>query len=148
VCGRKWAKRAKGMSAPAQQLTFVGRAARYIATPPTDPSAAAAELATLLELRDNILEALPEADRGHFSIQEQDLRGRLKEWYQGMAAAPGAAGSPGVSAISLASVGDMLAEEADWEDVLADVAQLLLGYPLKVQVPLDREGRPDFMDAW
>jgi hypothetical protein len=143
VCGSKWSKRAKGMSAPGQQLTFVGRAARYIATPPTDPAAAAAELAALLELRGQILEALPEADRGHFSIQEADLRGRLKDWYQSMAAGPA-----GVSAISLASVGDMLAEEADWEDVLADVAKLLLGYPLKVQVPLDREGRPDFMDAW
>jgi hypothetical protein len=138
------------MAAPAEQLTFVYRAARYIATPPTDPAAAGAELAALLELRDKILEALPEEDRGHFSISDQDLRGRLRDWYQRLAAAGGGegGGEPRSSAISLATVGEALAEDATWEDVLAEVAKLLLGYGLRVQLPLDRDNNPDFADAW
>jgi hypothetical protein len=131
----------------------VYRAARYIANPPTDPAASASELAALLELRGQILEALPEEDRGHFSISDTDLRGRLRDWYQRLAAgaapAAGAGGQePRSSAISLATVGEALAEDATWEDVLADVAKLLLGYGLRVQLPLDRDNNPDFADAW
>jgi hypothetical protein len=140
------------MAAPAEQLTFVYRAARYIATPPTDPAAAVAELAALLELRDKILEALSEEDRGHFSISDQDLRGRLRDWYQRLEAAAAGGGEgggePRSSAISLATVGEALAEDATWEDVLAEVAKLLLGYGLRVQLPLDRDNNPDFADAW
>jgi hypothetical protein len=74
VCGRKWKRRALGMSAPAEQLQFVWHAARYIAmsskfataASPSAEDAAdhAAALADELEklntLRSTILEELLE----------------------------------------------------------------------------------------
>lgn len=45
-------------------------------------------------------------------------------------------------------VGDALAEDADWSDWLATVMRLLHGYPMRLQLPLDKNGKPDFMDAW
>lgn len=41
-----------------------------------------------------------------------------------------------------------LQDDAVWEDWLHSVMNLLLGYPIHVQLPLDAYGRPDFMDAW
>jgi hypothetical protein len=41
----------------------------------------------------------------------------------------------------------LLQADADWEDWLAAVMQLLLGFPMRLQLPLDRNGQPDFMDA-
>jgi hypothetical protein len=70
------------MSAPAAQLQFVWRAARYVslcAKPtPSDSTEAAAltqaksdELSKLTRLREQVLEVLPEDHRGHLSINEQ-----------------------------------------------------------------------------
>lgn len=41
-----------------------------------------------------------------------------------------------------------LQDDAVWEDWLESVMKLLLGFPIHVQLPLDADGRPDFMDAW
>jgi hypothetical protein len=40
-----------------------------------------------------------------------------------------------------------LQEDANWEDWLAAVMRLLLGFPMRLQLPRDRYGQPDFMDA-
>lgn len=45
-------------------------------------------------------------------------------------------------------MGDALADDADWSDWLATVMRLLHGYPMRLQLPLDKDGKPDFMDAW
>lgn len=117
VCGKKWSKRAIGMTAPTEQLQFVWLAARCLslcAKPnPTDPTVTAqlaqdkAEaLEKLLKLRADIVEALPDAAAGHFDIREQELKQMAEE-----AAAWGAAGGSdgaAVNAISLDSVGDAL----------------------------------------
>lgn len=110
VCGSKWTKRALGMAAPAQQLEFVWRTARYVAglrSHATAPStagdeggAAAGELGGLLELRERILEELPPEQRGHFSISPDDINALAISAAEG--AAPDASGP--VSAISLESV--------------------------------------------
>lgn len=39
-------------------------------------------------------------------------------------------------------------DDAMWEDWLAAVMRLLLGFPLTVQLPKDKLGNPDFMDCW
>lgn len=117
VCGKKWSKRAIGMTAPGEQLQFVWRAARYISlctqAAPAGPEQAAQlskskadELDRLLKLRETIVEALPESAAGHFSINEQSLKQMAEE-----AAAWGnseGGGAAAVSAISLESVGDAL----------------------------------------
>ena len=41
----------------------------------------------------------------------------------------------------------LLQVDADWEDWLAAVMRLLLGFPMRLQLPLDRYEQPDFMDA-
>jgi hypothetical protein len=41
----------------------------------------------------------------------------------------------------------LLQAGADWQDWLAAVMRLLLGFPMRLQLPLDRYGQPDFMDA-
>jgi hypothetical protein len=41
-----------------------------------------------------------------------------------------------------------LQDDAVWEDWLHSVMRLLLGSPILVQLPLDINGKPDFMDAW
>jgi hypothetical protein len=78
VCGRKWKRRALGMSAPAEQLQFVWHAARYIAmcskfataaAPSSQDAAARAsalaeELEQLRSLRAAIIEQLPEEQVG------------------------------------------------------------------------------------
>ncbi|WIA35205.1 hypothetical protein OEZ86_003668 [Tetradesmus obliquus] len=150
VCGSKWQKRALGMTAPAEQLQFVWHAARYIAlcskvNTSTEAVEAAAELSKLQELRDSILEQLPAEQRGHFSVTLEDVKAAAAT---AAAAAAGSTAMPSVSAISWESVGDVLAVDADWEDWLAAVMRLLLGFPMRLQLPLDRNGQPDFMDAW
>lgn len=111
------------MTAPAQQLQFVWRAARYLplcAKPIPEEPLQAAQLARgkafdldkLLKLQAEIVEALPETAAGHFNIREQKLRQMAEE-----AAAWGAAGDTGgasVSAISLESVGDALQVRPVW----------------------------------
>ena len=165
VCGTKWSKRALGMAAPCEQLQFVWSAARLLARaagapglPPLNATALDAELVALGTLRCAILDALPPESRGHFSLGERDVwelvaaaarldaSGGCSGAAAGEAAAAAAAGA--ASCISLATVGDALAEEADWEDWLASVGRLLQGWPARLALPLDREGRPDFMDAW
>lgn len=133
VCGRKWTRRAIGMSAPAEQLQFVWRAARYISlcakpTPSNATAAAAqagkqsAELSKLAQLRTQVVEALPAGQRGHFCVSESDLK-RLGEEAAAWAAAGGAAGSSAaVSAISLATVGEAL-----------EVRAVLAGAPWRCQ---------------
>lgn len=123
VCGKKWTKRAIGMSAPAQQLQLVWRAARYISLcaklPPTDPAATAElaaskaeEFSTLLRLRETVLAALPADSKGHLSITEQELR-QMGEEAAAWAAAGGTAEGGAVSALSLASVGEALEVSKD-----------------------------------
>eukprot|EP00798_Chlamydomonas_sp_ICE-L_P007957 gene7957-1173_t len=56
--------------------------------------------------------------------------------------------SPTTSVISLETVGNALADDADWEDWLATAMHILMGLPMKLQLPLDRNGQPDFADAW
>lgn len=120
MCGKKWTKRAIGMSAPAEQLQFVWRAARYISlcakSSPTHPTAEAElakskaeELSKLLRLREVVLAALPADNRGHFSITERDLR-LLGEEAAAWAASESGAGtaSGAVSAIALTSIGEVL----------------------------------------
>lgn len=112
VCGKKWTKRALGMAAPAQQLEFVWRTARYVAARRSTPSgtaavvaaeetAAAGELGALLDLRERILEELPAEQRGHFSISPEDINA-LAAAAATVHATP-AAVAP-ISAISLESV--------------------------------------------
>lgn len=121
MCGKKWSKRAIGMSAPAEQLQFVWRAARYIslcAKPaPSDATAAdrlttskADELSALLALRTAVVDALPADQKGHFSISEaalQQLGREAAEWAVADSASAAGAGAS-VSAISLATVGEAL----------------------------------------
>jgi hypothetical protein len=78
VCGRKWKRRALGVSAPAEQLQYVWHAAHYIAmcskfaaTAPESTEDAAsrstaldAELAALRGFKATILEKLPEEQVG------------------------------------------------------------------------------------
>lgn len=117
VCGTKWTKRALGMTAAAEQLQFVWRTARYIhlAGKPTPADAATAaqhdaalavELQQLLQLRESILEQLPNEVRGHFSISEQDVH-RLAAAAASAAATEGG-GTAAVSAISLETIGEAL----------------------------------------
>jgi hypothetical protein len=107
------------MSAPAEQLQFVWRAARYIslcAKPaPSDATAAdrlttskADELSALLALRTAVVDALPGDQKGHFSISEAALEqlGREAAEWAVADSAPGPGAS--VSAISLATVGEAL----------------------------------------
>ena len=152
VCGRKWAKRAIGMTAAAEQLEFVWRAARYAlgvasgrdAVRASEEEEEAVELAALHSLRERIVEKLPAEARGHFSIDIGDieaLRGASSSCADGVA-------SGVMSSVSLETVGEALAEDADWEDWLASVMRLLTGYPQHLQLPKDPLGRPDFMDAW
>jgi len=159
VCGSKWSKRAIGMTAPAEQLQFVWRTARYIslcskpaaANPDAaaqQAAAAAVELDQLLQLHAVILDQLPRDKTGRFSISEDDIQHLAAEAAAAAAAGGGAAGAASVSAISLESVGDALEADATWEDWLAAVMKLLLGFPMHLQLPLDRFGQPDFMDAW
>lgn len=116
VCGKKWTKRALGMSAPAQQLEFVWRTARYVAARRSTPSGTAAglgavvaaeeteaagELGALLDLRERILEELPAEQRGHFSISPEDINA-LAAAAATVHATPAAAAP--ISAISLESV--------------------------------------------
>lgn len=123
VCGKKWTKRAIGMSAPAAQLQFVWRAARYVslcAKPtPADTTEAAAlaqakadELSKLARLRDQVMEALPGEHKGHFCINQQAVL-RMGEEAAAWAAAGGAAGA--ASAISLATVGEALEVSLLWQ---------------------------------
>ena len=118
VCGKKWSKRALGMTAPLEQLQFVWRAAKFIAlcAKPAleDPEEEAAlskskseELERLLALRATIVEALPETAIGHWAIREQELK-QLAEEAAAFGAAGQAGGAAATSAISLASVGDAL----------------------------------------
>lgn len=48
VCGKKWTKRPLGMAAPAQQLEFVWRTARYVAARRSTPSGTAAGLGAIV----------------------------------------------------------------------------------------------------
>lgn len=109
------------MTAPAEQLQFVWRAARYISlcAKPTPADAVeaeqltrekAGELERLLKLRADIVEALPETAAGHFNIREQELRQMAEEAAAWGASCDGsgAAADAAVSAISLESVGEAL----------------------------------------
>jgi hypothetical protein len=40
-----------------------------------------------------------------------------------------------------------LQDDAGWQDWLAAVMRLLLGFPMRLQLPSDRNGLPDFSDA-
>jgi hypothetical protein len=40
-----------------------------------------------------------------------------------------------------------LQEDAGWQDWLGAVMRLLLGFPMRLQLPTDRSGLPDFSDA-
>lgn len=102
------------MTAPAEQLQFVWQAARYIykasnqAAPP-DPAELQADLSSLLELRDSIVQQLPDDQKGHFSISQADVE-RLAEEAKAAVVAAGEGGLAGAtSAISLETVGDALA---------------------------------------
>eukprot|EP00798_Chlamydomonas_sp_ICE-L_P016432 gene16432-22646_t len=149
VCGHKWSKRAVGMSEPADQLEFVWQAARYIVLrgDPTIPvETTDADLASLLALHERITSKLKPEVRGHFSFGEADIE-HLAE-LAASARLASAVESPTTSVISLETVGDALADDADWEDWLATVMRILMGFPMKLQLPLDRNGAPDFADAW
>lgn len=109
------------MSAPAEQLQFVWRAARYISLcakrAPSDSPAAdqltqvkADELSALLALRTTVIDALPADQKGHFSISEavlKQLGQEAAEWAVADDASAAGAGAA-VSAISLATVGEAL----------------------------------------
>ena len=146
VCGRKWTKRAIGMSAAAEQLEFVWRTARFVVG---HESEGRGELSYLLKLREKILQELPAEVRGHFSIDERDIEGlaRLGVSSRGDNEEWGDLGA-GISAISLQTVGEALAEDAEWTDWLATIMALLTGFPMQLQLPKDRMGKPDFADAW
>lgn len=107
------------------------------------------DLDALLDLRSRIVGQLPDSVRGHFNVSEDDIT-QLADAAKAAAAAGTAGGEarPAVSVISLESVGGALEEDADWEDWLASVMRLLLGYPTTLQLPRDRLGNPDFADAW
>lgn len=149
VCGKKWTKRAISMSAPAAQLQFVWRAARYVslcAKPtPADTTEAGAlaqakadELSKLARLRDQVMDALPEEHKGHFCINQQAVL-RMGEEAAAWAAAGAAAGA--ASAISLATVGEAL--EVSLSDTT--VAQLLAAWVcLCVQAALRALGASRF----
>ncbi len=118
VCGKRWTKRAIGLTAASEQLQFVWRAARYLslcAKPtPSDPTAAAElaqskaeEMDKLLHLRKTVLAALPADSKGRLSITEQDLR-QMGEEAAAWTASGGCVADNTVSAISLASVGEAL----------------------------------------
>lgn len=46
------------------------------------------------------------------------------------------------------SISCRLQDDAVWEDWLHSVMNLLMGFPVQMQLPLDATGAPDFMDAW
>lgn len=102
------------MTAPSEQLQFVWKAARYIfkASDPTaaiSPEELETELKSLLQLRDSIIEQLPEEHKGHFTISEADIK-RLAEEAKAAVSAAGAGGLTGsASVFSLETVGEALA---------------------------------------
>jgi hypothetical protein len=142
------------ITAAPQQLEFVWRTARYIAqhdpgsTRPRTEAGEDAELAAVLQLREAILEQLPPTAAQHFTVTAHDIQQLAKQWARDHASRGGCSTSS-VSAISLESVEDVLADGSEnLDDLLCAVMRLLHGYPIRLQLPKDKFGNPDFMDAW
>jgi hypothetical protein len=128
-------KRASTITAGIQQLQFVWYTARYLVLPPAQRTDK--EFAVIVDLHSRIVEQLPK--NMHF-ISLEALQSKLETTLS--------AGEAKESVISLESVGDALTEDALEEDWLHTVMRLLMGSPAQLQMPLDRNGQPDFMDAW
>jgi hypothetical protein len=138
-----------GISAAAQQLEFIWRTARYIVQQADKKTKDTTdELDAVLRLRESILAQLPPEASRHFTVTEKDIRQLAKQWAI-EASRPGGPPVAVASAISLESVGDVLAAKSeDLDDLLHAVMKLLHGYPIRLQLPKDKFGQPDFMDAW
>lgn len=147
VTGRGWARRALGMSSGLEQMRFVWLAARYLVLEHKDEAAREEALTELVGLRQEISDSLPADKRAHFSITGSALEARLRRRDEDRALGSQEA-KEAVSIVSLLSVGDELEDGANLDDWLESVMRLLFGKPLRVSLPLDPTGKPDFMDAW
>ncbi len=152
LTGGKWTKRAKGIVAGREQLRVVCDACLYVSTfASKDAPARAAARAALADRIAAVAAAF--RARGaegpcHFRLTIEDVDAKAAAFAD--ACDEGAAGTSMVSLEdvrglleSLGSLGD-----EDDDDLLARFMSLLSGFSARVDLPLDRDGKPDFMSAW
>ena len=159
VTGRKWSKRARGIVAGREQLRVVCDACLYVSTLASKDAAARAAARAALSDRISAVAAVAAVAAGpcHFRLTIEDVDA------QAAAFATGTGGEglrdeglhEGASLVSLVAVREVLealeggcGDDDDDADLLARFMSLLSGFSARVDLPPDRDGRPDFMSAW